>query len=122
MLRGDPNFRRLPPAEQQRVVRQLHQVDQLSEAQRERRLARAEMLEHLPPQELMRINLSARRWATLPLDRQAMMKRAFQDLRAVPLEQRPTVLNSARYQGAFTPEERGILSDLLLVEPYQPMR
>jgi hypothetical protein len=70
----------------------------------------------------MRINLSARRWATLPVDRQAMMKRAFQDLRAVPLEKRPTVLNSARYQDAFTPEERGILSDMLQVEPYQPTR
>ena len=122
MLRGDPDFRRLPPAEQQRVVQQLHQVNQLSEEQRERRLARAVMIEHLPPQEQMRINLSARRWATLPLDRQTMMKRAFQDLRAVPLDQRPTVLNSERYQGVFTPEERGILSDMLLVEPYQPVR
>ena len=122
MLRGDPNFRRLSPAEQKRVVMQLHQVGQLSEEQRQRRLARAEMIEHLPPQEQMRVNLSARRWATLPVDRQAMMKRAFQDLRAVPLEQRPTVLNSARYQEAFSPEERGILSDMLRVEPYQPAR
>jgi len=122
MLRGDPSFRRLPPAEQQRVVRQLNQVNQLPDEQRQRRLARAEMIEHLPPQEQMRINLSARRWATLPPDRQVMMKRAFQDLRAVPLEQRPMVLNSARYQGAFTPDERGILSDMLLVEPYQPAR
>jgi phage-related protein len=104
MLRGDPNFRRLPPAEQQRVVRQLHQVNQLSDEQRQRRLARAEMIEHLP------------------VERQMMMKRAFQDLRAVPLEQRPTVLNSERYQDVFTPEERGILADMLLVEPYQPMR
>jgi phage-related protein len=122
MLRGDPNFRRLPPADQQRVVQQLHQVNQMSEEQRQRRLARAELIEHLPPQEQMRINLSARRWATLPAGRQAMMKRAFQDLRAVPLDQRPMVLNSARYQGVFTPEERGILSDLLRVEPYQPAR
>ena len=122
MLRGDPNFRRLPPAEQQRVVRQLHQVNQLSDEQRQRRLARAEMIEHLPPQEQMRINLSAHRWATLPVERQMMMKRAFQDLRAVPLEQRPTVLNSERYQDVFTPEQRGILADMLLVEPYQPMR
>ncbi len=122
MLRGDPNFRRLPPGEQQRVVQQLHQVDQLSEEQRQRRLARAEMIEHLQPQQRMQINLSARRWAALPVDRQAMMKRAFQDLRAVPLDQRPTVLNSARYQGAFSPEERGILSDMLRVEPYQPAR
>ncbi len=122
MLRGDPNFRRLSSVEQQRVVQQLHQVGQLSEEQRQRRLARAEMIEHLPPQEQMRVNLSARRWATLPVDRQAMMKRAFQDLRAVPLEQRPTVLNSARYQEAFSPDERGILSDMLRVEPYQPAR
>jgi len=121
-LRGDPNFRRLPAAEQQRVVSQLHQVNQLSEEQRQRRVARAEMIEHLPPQERMRINLSASRWATLPVGRQELMKHAFQDLRAVPLEQRPTVLNSARYQGVFTPEERGILTDLLRVEPYQPPR
>jgi hypothetical protein len=122
MLRGDPNFRRLPPAEQQRVVQQLRQVNQLSEEQRQRRLARAEMIEHLPPQELARINNSARRWAALPVDRQALMKDAFRDLRAVPLEQRPTVLNSAHYQGVFTPEERVILTDLLRVEPYQPPR
>jgi hypothetical protein len=50
------------------------------------------------------------------------MKNAFQGLRAVPLDQRQTVLNSARYQGAFSPEERGILSDMLRVEPYQPVR
>lgn len=122
VLRSDPNFRRLSPIDQQRVVQQLYQVNQLPEEQRQRRLARAEMIEHLPPQELIRINNSARLWATLPVDRQAMMRRAFQDLRAVPLEQRPMVLNSARYQGVFTPEERGILTDLLRVEPYQPAR
>ncbi len=121
-MRSDPNFRRLSPIDQQRVVQQLYQVNQLPEEQRQRRLARAEMIEHLPPQELIRINNSARLWATLPVDRQAMMRRAFQDLRAVPLEQRPMVLNSARYQGVFTPEERGILTDLLRVEPYQPAR
>jgi len=32
------------------------------------------------------------------------------------------VLNSSRYQGAFSPEERGILSDLLRAEPYEPAR
>ena len=122
MLRGDPSFRRLPPADQQRVMQQLHQVNQMPEEQRQRRLARAEMIEHLSPQERMQINLSARRWADLPPDRQALMKSAFQDLRAVPLDQRQMVLNSARYQGVFSPEERGILSDMLRVEPYQPAR
>ncbi len=122
MLRGDPSFRRLNPADQRRLMRQLHQVYQMPEDQRQRRLARAEMIERLSPQERMRINLSAQRWAFLPPERQALMKSAFQELRAVPLDQRQTVLNSARYQGVFTPEERGILSDLLRVEPYQPAR
>jgi hypothetical protein len=85
-------------------------------------LARAEIIERLSPQERMRINNSARRWAVLPPGRQTLMKNAFRDLRAVPLDQRQMVLNSARYQGVFSPDERGILSDMLRVEPYQPMR
>ena len=122
MLRSDPSFYRLPPADQQRLLRQLHQVNQLPEEQRQRRLARAEALEHMTPQERMSLNLSSRRLAVLPPDRQALVKRAFQDLRSVPLDQRQTVLNSSRYQGVFSPEERGILTDFLRAEPYEPAR
>ena len=122
MLRNDPSFHRLPASDQQRVVRQLHQVSQLTEEQRQRRLARAAIIERLSPQEQMRINLSARRWVELPPNRQAIMKSTFRDLRTLPLDQRPTELYSARYQSLFSPEERGILSDMLRVEPYQPTR
>ena len=122
MLRNDPNFNRLPLADQQRLVQQLHQVNQMPEEQRQRRLARAEALEHISPQDRMQANLAGRRWAALPPDRQTLVKRAFQDLRVVPLEQRQMVLNSSRYQGVFSPEERGILSDLLRAEPYEPAR
>ncbi len=121
-LRVDPSFRRLPATDQQRVIEQLHQVNQLTEAQRQRRLARTEMIEHLTPQERMQINLSARRWAELSVDRQAQMKQAWLELREVPIDQRQTVLNSARYQGVFSPEERHILTDMLRVEPFQPAR
>ena len=122
VLRNDPSFYRLPPADQQRLVRQLHQVNQMPEEQRERRLARAEAIERMSPQDRMNLNLSGRRLATLPPDRQMMVKRAFRDLRSVPLDQRQTVLNSMRYQGVFSPDERGILSDFLRVEPYEPAR
>jgi hypothetical protein len=120
MLHNDPSFRRLPQAEQQRLTQQLRQVDRMPTQQRDLRLARNEMLERLSPEERMSINRSGREWSSLPQDRQAMMKRAFQDLRGVPLDQRQTVLNSARYQGAFSPQERNILSNFLKVEPYQP--
>jgi len=122
MLRSDPSFNQLPTANQQRLVQQLRQVDQMPEEQRRRRLARADALARLSPQEQSQINLSGHRWASLPPDRQALMKRTFQDLRSVPPDQRQTVLNSGRYQNAFTPEERGILSDFLRVEPYEPSR
>lgn len=120
MLRGDPSFRQLPPGDQQRLLQQLHRVGQLPEEQRERRLARNEMIERLTPQERMQTNLAMRRWSTLPADRQSAMRRAFQDLRAVPPEQRGTVLGSVRYQSAFTPGERSILTDVLRAEPYEP--
>jgi len=122
ILRNDPSFRRLNPADQQRLAQQLHQVNQLSEEQRQRRLARAEALEHMSPQDRMAVNLAGRRWAALPAERQALMKTAFRDLRAVPLDQRQTVLNSARYQGVFSPNERGILTDMLRAEPFEPAR
>lgn len=120
LLRSDPSFRQLPPIEQQRLLDQLHQVYQLTPEQQRRRMARAEALTRLSPQERLQISLSARRWAALPPPRQMLLKTAFHDLRAVPIEQRQMVLNSRRYQGVFSPDERAILSDMLRIEPYTP--
>lgn len=122
MLRRDPSFQRLPPGEQQRLLRQLRDVNQLTAEQRARRLARNEILEHLSPMERMRVNRSAREWTQLPPERQALMKSAFRDLRSVPPDQRGIVLNSERYANQFTPQERGILTEMLKVEPYEPPR
>lgn len=88
--------------------------------QRAWRLARAEAIEHLSPQARRQLDRSSADFANLPLQRQTLVKRAFQQLRSVPLDERPIVLNSKRYRGVFTPEERQILSDFLSVEPYMP--
>jgi hypothetical protein len=122
LLRKDPSFDRLPAGQQQRLVQQLHQLNQMPPQQRERRLARSEMLERMSPQEQMQVRQAGRSFMALPPDRQAVVRRAFQDLRSVPLDQRGTVLNSERYQRAFTPGERSMLSNLLSAEPYQPPR
>lgn len=122
LLRGDPSFSRLPAADQQRLMSQLRAVNQMPAQQRDRRLERAEAIERLSPQDRAHLSQTSRSYKALPPDRQALVKRAFQDLRGVPLDQRQTVLNSARYQGVFTPQERGILSDFLRVEPYEPQQ
>lgn len=120
LLRSDPSFRRLPENDRQRLMRQLQQVDRMPPEQRERRLERAEMIEHMSPQERMQLSQSSRALRQLPAGRQAMVKRAFQQLSAVPPDQRQTELNSARYQGMFSPQERNILGNLLRAEPYEP--
>jgi hypothetical protein len=76
----------------------------------------------MSPQDRMAANRAGQMWRTLPLDRQAVMGRAFRDLRAVPPDQRGIVLNSSRYQNTFSPEERGILTDFLKAEPYEAPR
>lgn len=120
MLRRDPSFKRLPQGEQQRLVQQLRDVHRLTDRQRERRLARNEMLERLSPEERLRVTHSAKEWTTLPQERQSMMKQAFRDLRGVPRDQRGIVLNSERYKEQFSPQERNILTEMLKVEPYEP--
>lgn len=122
MLRQEPGFNRLSPGEQQRQIQQLHQLNQMSEGQRDRRLARAEALERLSPAQQAQVKQSSRDLVALPPDRQAVVRRAFQDLRGVPTEQRDTILNSARYNATFSPQERGILSNLLRIEPYDGPR
>ena len=122
MLRADPSFKGLPPAEQQRVMQQLQQVDRMPEARRQRRLARAEALEHLTPQERMLVMNSARMWAEQPEARQGVMRNAFRDLRSVPPDQRLTVLDSERYRRIFSTQERDILTNMLRVEPYEPQK
>lgn len=122
MLRADPSFGRLPGEQQQRLVQQLRHVDQMNEQQRRRRLERSERIEHMSLQERMSLYRSNQVFSALPANRQSLMKRAFQDLRSVPPDQRQTVLNSAHYQSTFSPEERAILNDFLRVEPYEPPR
>ena len=120
LLHSDPSFNRLPQQQQQRLVQQLRQVDQMPPQQRARRLARAEAIEHMTPEQRNQLYASSRQLSALPADRQARVKRAFRDLRGVPLDQRQTVIDSNRYRSQFTPEERGILTNLLRAEPYQP--
>ncbi len=110
----------MSPGDQQRQIQELHRLNQMPEAQRERRLGRAEAFERLSPGEQMQVRQSAREEQNLSPDRRAVIRRAFQDLRGVPMDQRQIILNSARYSATFSPQERGILSNLLRIEPYQP--
>ncbi len=121
LLLKDPTFLRLNPMEQRKVLNQLHQMETMNDQQLQRRLARAELIEHLSPADKIEVNASAERMRDLPPERRQMLRRAFQDLRGVPMEDRDMVLSSAYYRKTYSPAERIILHDVLRVEPYEPV-
>jgi hypothetical protein len=119
-LQSEPGFNRLAPDQQQRLVQKLRDLNNMRPGERDRTLARAENLERLSPQQRDQVRGAAGQLRYMPMDRQRAVRRAFQDLRNVPPGLRNSELNSPRFAGQFSPEERSVLGNLLTVEPYQP--
>ena len=118
-LRQEPGFNRLEPQQQQNLVNHLHQLDQMPPQQRQLTLSRIENMEHLTPERRQAVRSSAQQLGALPEDRRRMVKKAFRDLRDLPPEQRLSIMNSPRFAGQFSAQERSIMGNLLIVEPYQ---
>ncbi|HEY0758252.1 MAG TPA: DUF3106 domain-containing protein [Acidisarcina sp.] len=119
-LESEPGFNRLAPQQQQRLVQRLHDLDNMPAGQRERTLQRVENMERLSPEQRDQVRGAASQLRTMPQDRQRAVRRAFQDLRNVPPGLRSSELQSPRFAGQFSPEERSVLGNLLSVEPYEP--
>lgn len=121
-LQREPGFNKLPGDQQQRLVNRLHDLNNKSPQQRQRTIDRVEVWERLSPEQKRQVSNSTMQLRSLPPDRQIPLRRAFRDLRDVPPGQRQAILNSSEFQSQFTPQERGVLSNLLTVEPYPPSR
>jgi len=110
-LQNDPQFRKLPAQQQQRLVNRLQKFNSLPPQEQQRRLNRIETWEHLTPQQKQQARQLAQQWKQLSPDRQRMMKTAIGDLRAMPPEQRESVLESDRFKGMFSEQERSMLRE-----------
>jgi hypothetical protein len=111
-------------ATQQRLVQQLHQLNQLPEEQRERRLGAQRDAGAYVAAGPDAGSASGPRFHGVAAGTAGnVVKRAFQDLRSVPLDQRATVLNSARYQKPIQPgRARHPHATCLRAEPYEAPR
>jgi hypothetical protein len=118
-LRQEPGFSQLSQEQQRKVQETLNRVNQMPPDQRQRNLERNENMERLPPQRQQQIRASATRMTQMPPDRQQMVKDAIRNLRNVPPGLRQSQLNSPQYSH-LSPEERGVVGDLLAIEPYHP--
>jgi hypothetical protein len=90
-LQNDPGFRRLSP-EQQQLLRQ-----------------RLQHFFSLPPGQKQEARGVFSRMQQLPPDRRRMVTTAIRDLRAMPPGQREQIIDSNRFKGMFSPEERDIM-------------
>jgi Protein of unknown function (DUF3106) len=110
-LQNDPQFRKLPPQQQQRLVNRLNNFNSLSPQAQQQRLNRIETWEHLTPQQKSQARQLASQWQQLPAQRKQVMKTAIGDLRAMPPDQRERVLESDRFRGMFSDQERNMLRE-----------
>jgi hypothetical protein len=108
-LQNDPGFRRLPPERQQMLRQRLQHFYSLPPQQQQRMLNRMETWEHLTPGQKEEARQLFYRMRQLPPDRQRMVHTAIRDLRALPPGQREQIIDSNRFQGMFSPQERDIM-------------
>jgi Protein of unknown function (DUF3106) len=121
-LENEPGFRNLPPQTQQAMRNRLTELNNMTPEQRRRRLERTEEMERLTPPQRQQVRDSAAWINSLPEDRRRLVARSFRDLREMPFPQRQAILNSDRFRGQFSDQERSTLSTLLSVEPYIPVQ
>ncbi len=121
-LENEPGFRDLPPQTQQRLRDHLTQLNNMPPEQRRRLIEHTEAMEHLTPPQRQQVHGAMEQFRGLPKDRQSLVARAFRGLRAMPEPQRQAFMNSDRFRGDFSDQERSTISNLLAVEPYLPVQ
>lgn len=119
-LQNEPGFRELPAQVQQRELNQLGRRYNMPQPQRDRKLERNEILEHMSAPQLQQYHGAVQAFAAMSPDRRRLTARAILDLREMPPDQREQVINSQRFAGQFSDSERSTIHTLLSVEPYPP--
>ena len=89
----------------------LQHFSNLPPQQQLRMLNRMETWEHLTPEQKQQARQIFGQMRQLPPDRQRMVTTAVRDLRAMPPDQREAVINSPRFKGMFSDQEREMMRE-----------
>ncbi len=108
-LQNDPAFRRLPPERQQQLRQRLQHFSGLPPQQQQRVLNRMETWEHLTPEQKEQARQVHGSLQQLPPERRRMVTTAVRDLSAMPPGQRERIIDSERFKGMFSLQERDIM-------------
>jgi len=75
-------------------------------------LNRMETWEHLTPEQKAQARQVFSQFRQLPPERKRMVATAVRDLRAMPPDQREQVINSDRFKGMFSDQERDMMREV----------
>ncbi len=111
-LENDPNFKRLPPADQQRYRNQLNQFSNKSPQDQQRLINRMDAWGHLSQAQKDQARNTYNQLKSMPSDRQQQVNQAYHRLRAMPPSAREQVLNSPEFQGRYSEQERTVIRNM----------
>lgn len=111
-LQNDPAFRHLSPERRQLLRQRLQHFSSLPPQEQLRVLNRMETWEHLTPEQKQQARQIFGQMKQLPPERQRMVTAAVRDLRAMPPQQREQVINSPRFRGMFSDQERRMMMEV----------
>ena len=116
-LQNEPGFRELPRQVQQNRLNMLGRLYNMNPQQRSRMLSGVENLERLSPQQQQQWDHAVQQLHGSAIPRRSMMIHAIADLREMPPDQRQQVIDSLRFAGDFSAEERQTIRTILTVYP-----
>ena len=118
-LRNDPGFRQLPPEKQEQLVNGLRNFNSRPPEQRQRILERMETFEHLPQPERQQVRNLYGQMRDLPDDRRMAVRQAARQLGGMNPAERERMLNSPQFRRRFSPQEQDLVRGLAQLEPGQ---
>jgi hypothetical protein len=121
-LQNEPGFRELPAQVQQNRLNALGRLYGMTPQQQRRTLDRTEALERLTPSQRDQWRGAVQQLNGTQQPRKGVIARAIVDLREMPPDQRQSVIDSPRFAGQFSPDERTMIRTLLTAEPYPATR
>jgi hypothetical protein len=108
-LQNEPGFRKLTPERQQQLRERLRHFSSLPPAQQQRILNNMDRWAHLTPQQKQQARQVFGQMQQLSPDRRRMVNTAIGDLRGMPAVEREQIIDSPRFKGMFSPQEREIM-------------
>ena len=118
-LRNDPGFRQLPPQRQDQLIDRLRNFNSRPPEERQRILNRMETFEHLPQPERQQVRNLYGQMRQLPEDRRMAVGQAARQLSGMSPADRERVLNSLQFRRRFSPREQDLVRGLAQLGPGQ---